>query len=62
MQDAIIIRGSFAGLTAALRLSRVDNAVTVVDAGVPRNCTSLATRYCQSLVFLNFPQPAEAAT
>lgn len=42
MQDVIIIGGSFAGLTAALQLGRTSRAVTVVDAGMPRNQNSPA--------------------
>jgi len=42
MQDAVIIGGSFAGLTAALQLGRASRSVTVIDAGVPRNRNSSA--------------------
>jgi thioredoxin reductase len=42
MRDVIIIGGSFAGLTAALQLGRGGRAVTVVDAGAPRNRMSPA--------------------
>lgn len=35
--DAIIIGGSFAGLSAALYLARARRSVCVVDAGAPRN-------------------------
>lgn len=37
MQDAIIIGGSFAGLTAAMQLGRARRAVTVLDTGLNRN-------------------------
>lgn len=40
MHDAIIIGGSFAGLTAALQLGRASRPVLVIDAGAPRNHTS----------------------
>ncbi|MBU0643923.1 MAG: NAD(P)/FAD-dependent oxidoreductase [Alphaproteobacteria bacterium] len=42
MQDAVIIGGSFAGLTAALQLGRASRSVTVIDAGAPRNQSSSA--------------------
>jgi thioredoxin reductase len=42
MQDAVIIGGSFAGLTAALQLGRASRSVTVIDAGAPRNRNSSA--------------------
>jgi thioredoxin reductase len=35
--DAIIIGGSFAGLSAAIYLARARRAVCVIDAGAPRN-------------------------
>jgi thioredoxin reductase len=35
--DAIIIGGSFAGLSAALQLARARRRILVVDAGMPRN-------------------------
>lgn len=35
--DAIIIGGSFAGLSAAIYLARARRSVLVVDAGKPRN-------------------------
>lgn len=35
--DAIIIGGSFAGLSAALQLARARRSVCVIDAGAPRN-------------------------
>lgn len=37
MHDAIIIGGSFAGLTAALQLGRASRSVLVIDAGAPHN-------------------------
>ena len=37
MQDAIIIGGSFAGLTAAMQLGRARRAVSVLDTGLNRN-------------------------
>lgn len=40
MQDAIIIGGGAAGLSAALQLGRSRRTVTVVDAGQPRNAPS----------------------
>jgi thioredoxin reductase len=36
-QDAIVIGGSYAGLSAAMMLARARRAVTVIDAGAPRN-------------------------
>lgn len=42
MQDAIIIGGGAAGLSAALQLGRSRRTVTVVDAGQPRNAPSPA--------------------
>lgn len=35
--DALIIGGSFAGLSAAMQLARANRAVCVVDGGEPRN-------------------------
>lgn len=35
--DALIVGGSFAGLSAAMQLARARRKVCVVDAGVPRN-------------------------
>ncbi|HEX2843436.1 NAD(P)/FAD-dependent oxidoreductase [Hyphomicrobium sp.] len=35
--DAIIIGGSFAGLSAAIQLARANRSVCVVDTGTPRN-------------------------
>lgn len=35
--DAIVIGGSFAGLSAAMQLARAQRRVCVVDAGAPRN-------------------------
>lgn len=40
MQDVIIIGGGAAGLSAALQLGRSRRAVTVIDAGHPRNETA----------------------
>jgi len=37
LYDAIIVGGSFAGLSAALQLARARRNVLVVDAGLPRN-------------------------
>lgn len=37
LYDAIIVGGSFAGLTAALQLARARKHVLVIDAGLPRN-------------------------
>ncbi|WP_373049108.1 NAD(P)/FAD-dependent oxidoreductase [Vulgatibacter sp.] len=37
LQDAIVIGGSFAGLSAAMMLARARRAVLVIDAGAPRN-------------------------
>jgi thioredoxin reductase len=36
-QDAIIIGGSFAGLSAALMLARARRHITIIDSGTPRN-------------------------
>jgi thioredoxin reductase len=36
-EDAIIVGGSFAGLSAAVMLARARRRVTVIDAGKPRN-------------------------
>jgi thioredoxin reductase len=35
--DAIIIGGSFAGLSAAMQLGRANRSVCVIDTGTPRN-------------------------
>ncbi len=35
--DAVVIGGSFAGLSAALQLARARRSVCVIDAGAPRN-------------------------
>jgi len=35
--DALIVGGSFAGLSAAMQLARARRKVCVVDTGVPRN-------------------------
>jgi thioredoxin reductase len=37
LHDAIIVGGSFAGLSAALQLARARRRVLVIDAGLPRN-------------------------
>ncbi|CAN7555161.1 NAD(P)/FAD-dependent oxidoreductase [Polaromonas sp. LjRoot131] len=37
LYDAIIVGGSFAGLSAALQLARARRQVLVIDAGLPRN-------------------------
>ena len=37
LSDALVVGGSFAGLSAALQLARARRRVTVVDAGAPRN-------------------------
>jgi thioredoxin reductase len=37
LYDAIVIGGSFAGLTSALQLARARRKVLVIDAGLPRN-------------------------
>lgn len=37
LHDAIIVGGSFAGLSAALQLARARRNVLVIDAGLPRN-------------------------
>jgi thioredoxin reductase len=37
LHDAIIVGGSFAGLSAALQLARARRKVLVIDAGLPRN-------------------------
>lgn len=42
MFDAIIIGGSFAGLSAALQLARASRSVLIIDDGRPRNRTSPA--------------------
>lgn len=41
--DAIIIGGSFAGLSAAMQLARARRRVLVIDAGLPRNRFSEAS-------------------
>lgn len=35
--DAIIIGGSFAGLSAALYIARARRSVCIIDTGLPRN-------------------------
>lgn len=35
--DALVIGGSFAGLSAAMHIARARRSVCVVDAGAPRN-------------------------
>ena len=35
--DALVVGGSFAGLSAALQLARARKTVCIVDAGAPRN-------------------------
>ena len=35
--DAIVIGGSYAGLSAAMQIARGRRAVAVIDAGRPRN-------------------------
>ncbi len=35
--DAIVVGGSFAGLSAAMQLARARRHVTLIDAGLPRN-------------------------
>lgn len=40
--DAIIIGGSYAGMSAALQLVRARRNVLVIDSGLPRNRNSLA--------------------
>ena len=35
--DAIVVGGSFAGLSAAMQLARARRRVLVIDAGLPRN-------------------------
>ncbi len=35
--DALVVGGSFAGLSAAMQLARARKKVCVVDAGAPRN-------------------------
>ena len=35
--DAIVVGGSFAGLSAAMQLARARRRVLVVDSGLPRN-------------------------
>lgn len=37
LHDAIVVGGSFAGLSAAMQLARARRRVLVVDAGLPRN-------------------------
>jgi thioredoxin reductase len=37
LHDALIVGGSFAGLSAAMQLARARRSVCVVDAGAPRN-------------------------
>ena len=41
--DAIVVGGSFAGLSAAMQLARARRRVLVLDAGKPRNRYSLAS-------------------
>jgi thioredoxin reductase len=42
MFDAVIVGGSFAGLSAALQLARASRSVVVIDEGRPRNLMSPA--------------------
>ena len=35
--DAVIVGGSFAGLSAAMQLARARRRIALVDAGLPRN-------------------------
>ncbi|MGK6324692.1 FAD-binding protein [Sphingomonas sp. DT-51] len=35
--DAIVIGGSFAGLSAAIHIARARRSVCVIDVGAPRN-------------------------
>src|SRR3712207_4401908 len=35
--DAIVVGGSFAGLSAAMQLARARRRVLIVDSGLPRN-------------------------
>ena len=37
MHDAIVVGGSFAGLSAAMQLARAQRRVLLIDAGLPRN-------------------------
>jgi thioredoxin reductase len=41
--DAIVIGGSFAGLSAAMQLARANRSVCVLDTGKPRNRFALAS-------------------
>jgi thioredoxin reductase len=41
--DAIVVGGSFAGLSAAMQLARARRAVLIMDAGLPRNRFSHAS-------------------
>jgi thioredoxin reductase len=41
--DALVIGGSFAGLSAALQIARARRSVCVVDAGSPRNRFAVAS-------------------
>ena len=40
--DVIVVGGSYAGLSAAMQLSRARRRVLVVDSGLPRNRFSKA--------------------
>ncbi|QFT59530.1 Thioredoxin reductase [Sulfitobacter sp. THAF37] len=42
MLDAVIVGGSFAGLSAALQLARASRSVLIIDEGLPRNRMSAA--------------------
>jgi thioredoxin reductase len=53
MRDVVIVGGGAAGLSAALTLARARRAITVVDAGAPRNAPAAAAHGLLGLEGIN---------